>query len=181
MNPIRSCIVCRNKNSKDKLFRIVCENNIAIYDKNKNINSRGIYICKSSECIDKCKKYEVSHIEASTSMMQYNEMEYHSEIEEILLEHPEVDGIFASSDVIEAQTIQVCAKLGKRIPEDIKLVGFDDVLVSRLTSPQITTIHQPIKEMASLAVELLLKNKEDQVIPNRSILPVTLVERESTR
>lgn len=57
MNPIRSCIVCRNKNSKDKLFRIVCENNIAIYDKNKNINSRGIYICKSSECIDKCKKY----------------------------------------------------------------------------------------------------------------------------
>lgn len=131
--------------------------------------------------IDKCKKYDVSHIEASTSMMQYNEMEYHSEIEEILLEHPEVDGIFASSDVIAAQTIQVCAKLGKRIPKDIKLVGFDDVLVSRLTSPQITTIHQPIKEMASLAVELLLKNKEDQVIPNRSILPVTLVERESTR
>ena len=57
MDPIRSCIVCRNKNSKDKLFRIVCENNIAIYDKNQNINSRGIYLCKSQECINKCKKY----------------------------------------------------------------------------------------------------------------------------
>ena len=130
--------------------------------------------------IDKCNEHLVSHIEASTNMVQYNEMDYRSEIEEILMAHPEVDGIFASSDVIAAETIQVCAKIGKKIPEDIKLVGFDDVLLAKLTSPRITTIHQPIREMASLAIELLMKNKKNQVIPNRSILPVTLVEREST-
>lgn len=57
MDPIRSCIVCRNKKSKNNLFRIVAKNNTAIYDENQNINSRGIYICKSHECINKCKKY----------------------------------------------------------------------------------------------------------------------------
>ena len=57
MDPIRSCIVCRNRKSKNKLFRIICKNNKAVYDENQNIDSRGIYICKSHECINRCKKY----------------------------------------------------------------------------------------------------------------------------
>lgn len=56
MDPIRSCIVCRNKKSKDEFFRIISKNNKAIYDKEKNINSRGIYICKSFDCINRCIK-----------------------------------------------------------------------------------------------------------------------------
>lgn len=57
MDPIRSCIVCRNKESKNDLFRIVSIKNKAIYDKYNNINSRGIYICKSHECINKCRNF----------------------------------------------------------------------------------------------------------------------------
>ncbi len=57
MNPIRSCIICRNKKNKNKLFRIVSKNGKAIYDKSEKINSRGIYICKSNECINKCRSY----------------------------------------------------------------------------------------------------------------------------
>lgn len=130
--------------------------------------------------VDVCEKHNVTYIEASTSMAQYNELEYHEGIERLLMEHPDVDGIFASSDVIAAQIIQVCAKLGKRIPQEIKLVGFDDVMISMVTTPRITTIHQPIKEMAEMAVDLLMRAKDGQMVPNRTILPVTLVEREST-
>ncbi len=57
MDPIRSCIVCRNKKSKNELFRIVSDNGKAIYDKDMKINKRGIYICKSHECINKCRKF----------------------------------------------------------------------------------------------------------------------------
>lgn len=57
MDPIRSCIVCRNKKSKNELFRIVSKENKAIYDKDKNINSRGIYMCKSHACINKCRNF----------------------------------------------------------------------------------------------------------------------------
>ncbi|MDD6039276.1 MAG: substrate-binding domain-containing protein [bacterium] len=88
--------------------------------------------------------------------------------------------MFASSDIIAAQTIQVCYKLGRRIPEDMKLIGFDDVLVSSLTSPQISTIRQPIDEMAEMAVELLMKAADGKTVPKRTILGVSFIERETT-
>lgn len=54
MEPIRTCIVCRKKRNKNKLLRIVSDiNGNAIYDSNQNCNSRGIYICKSKECIER--------------------------------------------------------------------------------------------------------------------------------
>ena len=97
-----------------------------------------------------------------------------------LEEHPEIDGIFASSDVIAAQVIQICRKKGINIPDQIKLVGFDDSLISMLTSPAITTIRQPIPEMASLAVQTILRASNKEMVPSRTILPVSLVERETT-
>ena len=54
MKPIRTCIVCRKKIHKNELLRIVSDiNGNAIYDKEQKINSRGIYICKSKNCIEK--------------------------------------------------------------------------------------------------------------------------------
>lgn len=56
MDPVRSCIVCRKRKSKKDLFRVVSnKENMALYDKNQNINSRAIYLCKTHECIDKCR------------------------------------------------------------------------------------------------------------------------------
>lgn len=55
----------------------------------------------------------------------YASLDYHSYIEKILEAHPEIDGIFASSDVIAAQVIQICGKKGIRIPEQVKVVGFE--------------------------------------------------------
>ncbi len=129
---------------------------------------------------DVCKQKQVSHDAIGTSVNEYNALEYHDYIEKVLKEHPETDGIFASSDLIAAQLIQVCAKKGIKIPEQMKIVGFDDVNVASLTTPRITTIHQPIKEMARTAVELLIKASEGEVTPSRTVLPVVLVERETT-
>ena len=110
----------------------------------------------------------------------YASLDYHEYIEKILDEHPEIDGIFASSDVIAAQVIQICRKKGIQIPDQIMLVGFDDSLISMLTSPAITTIRQPIPEMASLAVQTILRASNKEMVPSRTILPVSLVERETT-
>ena len=107
-------------------------------------------------------------------------MEYHDYIEKILKEHPEADGIFASSDIIAAQVIQVCTRMGIRIPDRMKLVGFDDVNVAALTTPSITTIRQPVKEIADMAVDLLIRSAQGEVIPTKVTLPVKLVVREST-
>ena len=63
------------------------------------------------------------------------------------------------------------------MPQQLKLVGFDDVNIASLTTPPITTVHQPIKEMAEMAVELILQAKDGKLVPKRSTLPVTLVKR----
>ena len=67
--------------------------------------------------------------------------------------------------------------LFRSVPEDMKVVGFDDVNLASLTTPQLTTIHQPIKEMAETAVRLLDDSVAGKMVPRRTVLPVRLVER----
>jgi len=127
-----------------------------------------------------CKEQNIAFQEVATNAFQYNHLEYHEEIEAVLKENPDTDGVFASSDVIAAQILQICHKLDIKIPEQMKVVGFDDVNIASLTTPRITTIHQPMKEMAKIAVELLIEASEGNIVPNRSTLPVSLVKRETT-
>ncbi|WP_099467502.1 LacI family DNA-binding transcriptional regulator [Konateibacter massiliensis] len=129
--------------------------------------------------VEVCAEYGVKHRELKTDQTQYNSTEYH-ELLEKLLSGRDIDGIFASSDLIAAQTLQVCAKLNIKVPQELKVVGFDDVFLSSLTTPTITTIHQPIKEMAGMAISLLIDAAGGKIVPSRTTLPVSLVKREST-
>lgn len=126
-----------------------------------------------------CDRLGMKYTFHSSTADKYNTLDYHSYIEDALKSFPEADGIFASSDVIAAQVIQVCSRMGIRIPQDMKLIGFDDVNIASLTTPSITTIHQPISEMAELAVSLVKQAAEGKVVPNRTVLPVSLIKRET--
>ena len=127
-----------------------------------------------------CEEQNVNCLEIATSAFQYNALEYHDAIEKVLRKYADTDGIFASSDLIAAQLIQVCKKMDIQIPEQLKIVGFDDVNIASLTTPRITTIHQPIKEMAKMSIELMIKATEGEMVPSRTTLPVVLVKRETT-
>lgn len=130
--------------------------------------------------IDICEKNGIKHYEKKSNVSIYNKLDYHEYIKSSLQEVPDADGVFASSDLIAAQVIQVCTSLGIQIPEQLKLVGFDDVDIAQLTTPAITTIRQPIKEMSEWAIESIKKRLEGQVVPEQVKLPVALVERQST-
>lgn len=130
--------------------------------------------------LDMCRQYGVDGVACKSQENQYYAMEYHEYIEKIITENPKTDGIFASSDLIAAQVLQVCAKLGLRVPEQVKVVGFDDVNIASLTTPPITTVHQPVKEMAELSVDLIMRSNKGEMIPTRTVLPVTLVKRGTT-
>ena len=130
--------------------------------------------------VEVCEKNNISHREYKTSVKQYNEGVYHEFLSRALSDNRDCDGVFASSDMIAAQVIQVARRHGIRIPEDMKLVGFDDTDIARLTTPTVTTVHQPVEEMMHAAVEELLMAAEGKVVPSRTILPVRLIEREST-
>lgn len=129
---------------------------------------------------DYCEHNQVSFTEFLTGEMNFNDMSYAELLERAIREHPETDGIFANSDVIASQLLQVCRKLGISVPEDMKIVGFDDASLAILTTPKLTTIHQPISEMAECAINLLDGAANGKVVAKRTVLPVSLMERETT-
>ena len=127
-----------------------------------------------------CKAHEIDFVEIQSRNEDYLKMDYHESIEKALLDHPNVDGIFASSDLIAAQVIQVAQRLKRKIPEELKIVGFDDVNIASLTYPTLTTLRQPVQEMAREAIRCIAMNgKNEAIVPIRKF-PVTLIERETT-
>lgn len=91
----------------------------------------------------------------------------------IFEEHPEVDGIFAANDTDASTIINLASEYGKQIPEDLKIVGYDGSNVTRLLLPGLTTIQQPIDEMADLAVQLLQARINGENVKS-VVLPVTI-------
>ena len=126
-----------------------------------------------------CEKQKVSYQIADTTAFEYNHLEYHQILEKLLKENPDTDGIFASSDLIAAQLLQVCHNLNIDVPSQMKIVGFDDVNIASLTTPPITTIHQPIEEMSELSIAYIDRRRKGEMVPNVTTMPVSLVVRDS--
>jgi LacI family sucrose operon transcriptional repressor len=101
-------------------------------------------------------------------------------IREILGRNPDCDGIFAGNDLIAMAIIGVATELGRKIPDDIKLIGFDDNFFSVMLNPPLTTIQQPVEYISLYAVEYLIKMIDGKVVPKQTILPVKLIKRKST-
>ncbi|WP_371544190.1 LacI family transcriptional regulator [Streptomyces sp. NBC_00554] len=96
----------------------------------------------------------------------------------LLDEHPDLDAVFVASDVMAAGALRVLRERGRAVPEDVAVVGFNDILTARHTQPALTTIHQPIvalgREMTRMLVRVLAGEE-----PTPLILPTELVIRGS--
>lgn len=91
------------------------------------------------------------------------------------------DAIICGSDALAARLMHTLDTLGKRIPEDVMLAGFDDVQFAKVMRPRLTTIHQPCDDMAAMAFMALQERIANPSLPPREILlPAPLVVREST-
>ena len=89
--------------------------------------------------------------------------------------------IFASNDLMALGAMEFLRDSGLRIPEDMSLVGFDDIPQMSIAHPKITTVHQPLDEMARTAVKLLLERLENPDSPaQRVTLETHLVIRDSS-
>jgi LacI family sucrose operon transcriptional repressor len=133
----------------------------------------------SKAFIDVCCENKIEYIVVPTEENHFASMTYYTYIRKLLQEHPDVDGIFASNDIIAAQVIQVAHEFGLNIPNDLKVVGYDDIYIAQLTSPQITTVSQPIKQVCKYAIDAILNATQGETVPLRTILPVKLIERGS--
>lgn len=95
------------------------------------------------------------------------------------LDHPPT-AIFASNDLSAFGAMQAIRERGLRIPEDVSIIGFDDVPQASLVHPRLTTVRQPLDEMGRTAVRLLLEQIENPSQPARRVtLSTQLIVRDS--
>ncbi len=87
--------------------------------------------------------------------------------------------IFAASDEMAMGAIHELKTAGLRVPEDISVAGFDDIDFSEVFDPPLTTIRQPRQEMGRFAMEMVVRQLEEDILPEETILPFQLIERAS--
>ena len=98
----------------------------------------------------------------------------------LLARHPDIDAVFAASDLMAAGAIRALRAAGRRVPADVAVVGFDDAPIASHTLPTLTTVRQPLDEMTAAAAGLLLRRVEDASAKvGRIVFPTTLVRRGS--
>lgn len=97
--------------------------------------------------------------------------ESYAAIAEFLSGHPPPDGIVAASDVIAMSALRALAERGLRVPHDVAVVGYDDVVVAMHTSPPLTTVRQDVARGAKLLVDLLFRRMAGEDTASVSMVP----------
>jgi LacI family transcriptional regulator len=98
----------------------------------------------------------------------------------VLEADPKIDAVFAANDLMAFGAMRALRNAGRRIPDDVAVVGFDDIPASAITHPPLTTVHQPLYEMGRTAAGMVMASVRGEPIQERVELPTSLVVRAST-
>ncbi len=94
---------------------------------------------------------------------------------------PDVDAVFAASDLMAASALAVLVAAGRKVPGDVAVVGFDDMSIAVSTTPQLTSVRQPVEELGHEMARLMLEAVDTaDSVPRRVILATELVPRASS-
>jgi len=97
----------------------------------------------------------------------------------LLAAEPEVDGVFAASDLMAIGALRTLVEAGRKVPDDVALVGFDDASEAQLAVPPLTTIRQPLEDLGHTMARVLLERVAGVEVDRRTVLPTELVRRAS--
>lgn len=130
--------------------------------------------------VKECEKLGMSCRVYKNSMPVTDLKEMRELINRIFYENSDMDGIFLSNDVLAAQCVIYALSQGYRIPDDIRIMGYDGIYISSLIYPPLTTIQQNFKMLAETAVEITINRINGIETKRVNVIPVELVERKTT-
>ncbi|MCF0092453.1 LacI family DNA-binding transcriptional regulator [Micromonospora sp. NPDC049114] len=100
-------------------------------------------------------------------------------MDRLLTDHPDLDGVFAASDLMAHAALRTLRAAGRRVPEDVAVIGFDDIETAAYTEPPLTTVRQPIVELGRRMTQQLLRLAAGEEIEQSLMLPTELIVRAS--
>lgn len=121
----------------------------------------------------------VEHDESLYEKCSFNMASGYRAMQRILTQGTKVTAVFCMSDLIAVGAIRAIADAGMRVPDDISVLGFDGVPISRFATPRLATIEQPQKDIADESVRMMLEQLAGNPAQTQLILPVSLIDEES--
>ncbi|HAZ9888158.1 TPA: substrate-binding domain-containing protein, partial [Enterococcus faecium] len=91
--------------------------------------------------------------------------------------HPNIDGVFAGDDLLASLAINNLGSSGKRVPKEVKVIGFDGAQQTLIYNPELSTIQQPIDQISKVAVKKLLNMIKGEKETDELSLPVKLIKK----
>lgn len=129
--------------------------------------------------VDVCTEHGIEPLFVSS---RYSYDEGVQSARELFERYPDTDGILASTDIVAFALYKVIYEQKRKVPDDVMIVGYDDVFLSRQMIPTLTTVAQPIEDIGRLCVQLIVEQTKYGTIRQReNMLPVTLKIRETTK
>ena len=183
----------RDIDSEENVGKIFIDNEKGLYDATKFLIGKG---CKNIGFIssinrnklsrDRKKGYEKALREHGMEVREENiylaaydvETGYKGALK--ILEDETIDGICCGNDLIAMGAIRAVKEKNMSIPERIKIIGFDDIQISRYLDPPLTTMRQPIYEMGESAIKILINIIEKNSVGDTRVLETKLIERGSS-
>jgi len=132
-------------------------------------------------CVRAFRDRELSFREEQYETARFTFAEGYRAAQALLERNPDFTALFAMSDVMALGAIRALADAGKRVPEDISVIGFDGLQIGEYTLPRLSTIAQSVDRLAEQSMHLLLQNIEKGAAAKHEVVPVQLVLRESVR
>lgn len=130
--------------------------------------------------LDALKQADISSRDARIEMGNFTYEGGYLGMKRLLARHCPLDGVFAANDLSALGALRALRDDGYQCPDDIRIVGFDDIEATRYVYPSLTTIRQPMDKIGQVALEMLLKQMTGESVQSHLILlPAELVRRES--
>ncbi|HHX62945.1 MAG TPA: LacI family transcriptional regulator [Epulopiscium sp.] len=102
-------------------------------------------------------------------------------VKRFVREYPNVEGVLTSSDLFAAALVKELRRIGKRVPEDVQVIGFDGIQSNDYFEPQLSTIKQPVEAMGRQSVKILLGLIKGEKVPSNSVLNINYIEGETCK
>ena len=132
-------------------------------------------------CVQAFREHGMVFQESQYETARFNFADGYRAARVLLERNPDVTALFAMSDVMALGAIRALADAGKRVPEDISVVGFDGLQIGEYTLPRLSTVSQSVEQLVERSMNLLLEGIETGMQAKHEVVPVRLMLRESVR
>ncbi len=128
---------------------------------------------------DTCRSYGLEHEQVCYRVTRFSLQAGYDTAMQFLPEHPEITAVFAMSDTVAIGTIRAALDLGISVPKELSVFGFDGIGLGQFTVPRLTTVIQPVEEIAARSMDLLFERNGSHTDSRHLLTEAVLCMRDS--